>query len=145
VTPRGSAGEGTLGDDRNAAQPDASQAQVAAFTRQTRMRRLGFAGVAFGVAAAAVVGALALFGGGGLQTASRSRAGLAADDLRRALSAQRERCQGLWKVLFAVDWPAIPEARSRSLTAQLSASELSCEDVAALARQLPQRRGEPRR
>jgi hypothetical protein len=118
---------------------EADEAKVAAeFTRQTRKRRVFFAVTAFGVACIAVVGALFLFGGQ-LQTSEKARAGQALDELRRRFDAYRPKCPGLWRAVYAIDWPQIPEIRARVMAAQLAAGDLSCPDVAALARILPQK------
>jgi hypothetical protein len=115
---------------------------AAEFTRQTRRRRIFFAVTAFGVTLIAVVGGLFLFGGQ-LQTAEKARVGQALDELRRRFDAYRPKCQGLWRAVYAIDWPQIPEIRARAMAARLAAGDLSCQDVAALAQGLPQRAGGP--
>jgi hypothetical protein len=110
------------------------------FTRQTRKRRILFGLAALGVGALALVGALFLFGGQ-LQTAESARAGQARDELRRRFDAYRPKCSGLWRAIYAVDWLQISEIRSRSFAARLAAGDLACEDVANLARGLPQKPG----
>jgi hypothetical protein len=119
---------------------DSTDQQVADFTRKTRQRRVLFAIVAFGAALAAVIGAVSLFGGMG-RSAARNRAGLAAGTLRQAFGPHRERCEGLWRPLWTVEWRDISEEKARAFTARLTTEELSCEEVAAIARLLPQRRG----
>jgi hypothetical protein len=111
--------------------------QETEFTRTTRRRRVFFALAAFGVAGAAVVAAVLLFGGQ-LQTSERARAGQAADELRGAFNKYREQCQGLWRDVFAIDWARIPEIRSRAVTQRLREG-VTCEEVAAFARELPRR------
>jgi hypothetical protein len=111
---------------------------AAEFTRQTRKRRMFFAVTAFGVACFAVVGGLFLFGGQ-LQTSEKARTGQALDELRRRFDAYRPKCQGLWRAVYAIDWQQIPEIRARAMAAQLQTGDLSCQDVATLARALPQK------
>ncbi len=110
------------------------------FTRQTRKRRIFFGVTALGVAAIALVGALFLFGGQ-LQTAEKARAGQARDELRRRFDAYRPKCMGLWRAIHAVDFAQVPEIRSRPLAARLAVGDLTCDDVAELARGLPQKPG----
>lgn len=118
---------------------EVDERQVADFARQTTLRRLLFGAVAFGAALVAVIAALVLFGGMG-RSAQRNRAGVAAAELRRTFDAHRERCPGLWRAVFAIDFTRVSEPQAWSTRARLSAGTLACAEVAAIARELPQRR-----
>ncbi|HEY3352914.1 MAG TPA: hypothetical protein VGQ83_06670 [Polyangia bacterium] len=118
--------------------PDADETQALAFARTTRRRRVFFAVTAFGATAAALVGGLLLFGGQ-LQTAERARKGQAVDELRRAFNGYRDRCQGMWRHVFAVDFGAVPEVRARVITMRLQEPNVTCDEVATLAQALPRK------